>query len=324
MKAGKRFLILVLCVLIAYSLSGCGDSESAKGQNVELTFATGGAGGPMHVIGSAICSLWNDKVENVNVTNSSTAASVVNCNMTNEGNVQLAFTMSDVAYLGSRGEEMFKKPLDNIMGFTSLHTNYVQIITKRNSGIKSIQDLKGKRVGVGAPGSGTEFNARCILGAADMTYKDLAKADFLSYAETCEQLANGNIDAGFLTGGLPISAISELATVQDIDIIPVDQDLIDKLMEDYPIYFQSEIPGELYRGIAQPVRSVALKNYIIINKDADEDLTYELIKTMYENWDRIKQSHSALAEVTPEMAVDRMELPLHPGVERYFKEKGIM
>lgn len=332
MKARKFFALILLITVFAVALAGCGGENDSKGSkpavtedgNYELTFATGGTGGPMHVIGSAIASVWNKQLDGVNVTNSSTAASVVNCNMVNEDKAQLAFTMSDVALLASRGEEMFKQELLNMKGFAALHTNYVQLITKKDSGIKSVYDLKGKRVGVGAPGSGTEFNSRVILDAAGMSYDDLSKADFLSYAETCEQLGNNNIDAGFLTGGLPIAAISELAAVQEIEIIPIDTEIIEKLNEQYPIYFESEIPADLYKGVTEPVKTAALKNYIIVNKDLDEDLAYELVKNMYENWDQIKQSHSALKDVTPEMAVERMEIPLHPGVMKYYREKGLI
>lgn len=330
MKINKKLTLLILFIMVfSLAVSGCGGNndtsgEAGGGETAEITFATGGAGGPMHTIGSAICTVWNDNLDNVNATNSSTASSVVNCNMVNEGKAEIAFTMSDVAYLGSKGDEMFKKSLDNMMGLTSLHTNYVQLITKKNSGIKSVAELKGKRVGVGAPGSGTEFNARCILEAAGMSYDDLEKADYLSYAETCEQLGNDNIDAGFLTGGLPIAAISEVATTHDIDIIPIDSEIIKKLNEKYPIYFEDEIPGDLYKGVSEPVKTAALKNYIIINKDVDEELAYDLIKTMHENWDQIQQCHSGMKNVTPEMAVDRMEIPLHPGVEKYLKEKGII
>lgn len=327
MKVSKKITFLILCIIaVSIVLSGCGGEASSSGEKktTELTFASGGAGGPMHVIASALCTVWNENIENVNLTNSSTAASVVNCNMINEDKAQLAFTMSDVAFLGSRGEEMFKSSLDNMMGLTSLHTNYVQLITKKNSGLNSVYDLKGKRVGVGAPGSGTEFNARCIFEAAGMTYDDLAKADYLSYAETCEQLGNGNIDAGFLTGGLPIAAISELATTQDIKIISIDSDIIEELNKQYPIYFESEISGDIYKGITEPVKTAALKNYILVNKDVDEELAYNLVKTMYENWAEVQQCHSALKSVTPEMAVERMEIPLHPGVVKYYKEKGIM
>ncbi|MGB9813750.1 MAG: TAXI family TRAP transporter solute-binding subunit [Thermovenabulum sp.] len=331
MNIKKLLPILLVLSIVLFSLSGCGAKQSSSGQNssntpqkTEITFVSGGAGGPYHVIASALASLWNEKIQNINVTNSSTAASVVNLRMINENKAQIAFTMSDVAYLASKGQEMFKEPLGNVMGFASLHDNYVQLITKKDSNINSVYDLKGKRVGVGAPGSGTEFNARGILKAAGMTYNDLAKADYLSYAETCEQLANGNIDAGFITGGLPVAAITELATTKDIKIVPIAPEIIEKLKQEYPIYFEAEIPAGVYKGVDSPVKTVALKNYIVINKDVPEDLAYNLIKTMFDNWESVKQAHSALKDVSIEKATEHMVLPLHPGVEKFYREKGII
>lgn len=314
-----------------FSLSGCGSKNESTQQNssntaqkTEITFASGGAGGPYHVIASALASLWSEKLPNVNVTNSSTAASVVNLRMINENKAQIAFAMSDVAYLASKGQEMFKEPLGNVMGFASLHNNYVQLITTKDSNINSVYDLKGKRVGVGAPGSGTEFNARGILKAAGMTYNDLAKADYLSYAETCEQLANGNIDAGFITGGLPVAAITELTTTKDIKIVPIAPEIIEKLKQEYPIYFEAEIPAGTYKGVDSPVRTVALKNYLVINKDVPEDMAYNMVKTMFDNWETVKQSHAALKDVTLERATEHMVIPLHPGVEKFYREKGLI
>lgn len=334
MKFKKVLPLLMVFLLIIVSLSGCGAKQDSGAQNsstnsgsaqkTEITFASGGAGGPYHVIASALASLWNEKISGINVTNSSTAASVVNLRMINENKAQIAFTMSDVAYLANKGQEMFKEPLANVMGFASLHDNYVQLITRKDSKINSVYDLKGKRVGVGAPGSGTEFNARGILKAAGMTYNDLAKADYLSYAETCEQLSNGNIDAGFITGGLPVAAITELSTTKDIKIIPIAPEIIEKLKQEYPIYFEAEIPAGTYKGVDAPVKTVALKNYLVVNKDMPEDMVYNLVKTMFDNWETVKQSHSALKDVTLERATEHMVIPLHPGVEKFYKEKGLI
>lgn len=329
MKTRKRLAvsILVLVLVVSLGLTGCqkdtGNEQQAV-ENVELTFATGGAGGPYHTIATGLAELWNSNIEGVNVTVASTGASVINNRMVNEGKAELAFAMSDVCYYGNKGIEMFDKPLENVMGFTSAHTNFVQLITSKDSGIESVWDLKGKRVGVGAPGSGTELNARRILSAHDITYDDLAKADYLSYAETCEQLANRNIDAGFLTGGLPIAAITELATTQDINIVPIDPEMVEQMKESFPIYLSKEIPAGVYKGVDEPVKSLAMKNYILINKDVDEELAYKLVSVMYENLDKLYEYHAAAKQIKQETATEAMVLPLHPGVEKLYKEKGLV
>ncbi len=323
-------LVILLAVVLAFTgcqkSTGSQDAQSGEqqAQKLEFTIATGGAGGPYHTIATGLAEIWNSNIPEVNVTVASTGASVINNRMVDEGTAELAFAMSDVCFYGNRGIEMFEAPLANVMGFASAHTNFVQLIATKDSGIETVWDLKGKRVGVGAPGSGTELNARAILAAHDITYEDLAKADYLSYAETCEQLANKNIDAGFLTGGLPIAAITELATTQDIKIIPIDPAIVDKLREEFPIYLSKEIPGGTYKGVDRPVKTVAMKNYILINKDVDEDLAYKLVSVMYENLDKLSEYHAAAKEIKIETATEAMVLPLHPGVERFYKEKGIV
>jgi len=334
----KHQLIFIITIIafLGFALVGCGQQapqqgekqetpqpEAPKVEKAEITIATGGAGGPYHVIATGLSEIWNANVPEVNVTVASTAASVVNARMVEEGKADLAFIMSDIAYYANKGEAMFDKPLTNVLGFSSVHTNYVQLITTKDSGIKSVNDLKGKRVGVGAPGSGTELNARHVLGAYGMTYDDLKKADYLSYAETAEQLANRNIDAGFVTGGLPVAAISELSTKQDIAIIPIEKEKIDELAKSFPFYISNDIPGGTYKGVDNAVLTLAMKNYLIVKKDLDPELVNKLVTVMYENLDKLKDYHAAAKEYSLENATEAMALPLHPGVEKYYKEKGI-
>lgn len=327
-KKRRLLIVLSLVMVAALALAGCQKSPDTEqgDKNIqvkEITIATGGAGGPYHTIATGLAEIWNEKIEGINVTVASTGASVINNRMVNEGKAELAFTMSDIAYYGNKGVEMFDSPLENVMGFSAMHTNFVQLITTKDSGINSVYELKGKRVGVGAPGSGTELNARHVLAAHGITYEDLAKADYLSYAETCEQLANRNIDAGFLTGGLPIAAITELATTQNIKIIPIEAEIVEKMKKDFPIYIAGEIPAGTYRGVEENVPTLAMKNYLIINKDVDTDLAYELVSVMYENLERLQEYHAAVKQIKLEKALEGMVLPLHPGVERFYKEKGI-
>ena len=253
-------------ILVSLALVSVMAVSVAARTTVELTIATGGAGGPYHTI-AVVGGDLTKNIPGINVTVASTSASVVNARMVHTGKAELAFAMSDVCFYAMRGETMFDAPLPDMVGLASVHTNHVQLITTARTGIKSVAQLKGKRVGVGAPGSGTELNARHVLKAAGMTYADLAKADYLSYAETCDQLANRNIDAGFLTGGLPIGAITELATKQDIVIIPIEPALVQKLQKEFPIYISRNIPAGAYKGVNAPVPTLAMKNYIVVNRN---------------------------------------------------------
>lgn len=328
-KTIKKFsiLLLVLLLVASFTMAGCGQQEqkkeAAKKEKIEITFATGGAGGPYHTIATGLSEIWNSEIPEINVTVASTGASVINNRMIDEGKASLAFAMSDVSYYGYKGEAMFKEPLKNVQGFAAAHTNFVQLITRKDSGIKSVSELKGKRVGVGAPGSGTELNAQHILKAYGMTYEDLGKADYLSYAESCEQLANRNIDAAFLTGGLPIASITELATKQDIAIIPIDKETVEEMQKSFPIYVCGEIPAGTYKGVDANTQTLALKNYILVNKDIDEEIVYKMVASMYKNIEKLRTYHSAANQITLEKALEAMALPTHPGVAKFYKEKGI-
>lgn len=310
-------------ILVSLALVSVMAVSVAARTTVELTIATGGAGGPYHTIAVGLAEIWTKNIPGINVTVASTSASVVNARMVHTGKAELAFAMSDVCFYAMRGETMFDAPLPDMVGLASVHTNHVQLITTARTGITSVAQLKGKRVGVGAPGSGTELNARHVLKAAGMTYADLAKADYLSYAETCDQLANRNIDAGFLTGGLPIGAITELATKQDIVIIPIEPALVQKLQKEFPIYISRNIPAGAYKGVNAPVPTLAMKNYIVVNRNLDPNLVYDLTRVMFEHLDELKAYHAAVEEFDLSLALEGMALPVHPGAQRHYDAKGV-
>ncbi len=321
MFKNTNFKVIVLSMTLFVLLFAL----TAQAQDLQLTIATGGAGGPYHTIATGLSEIWNSSIDDINVSVASTGASVINNRMVDEGKAELAFAMSDVCYYGKEGLLMFEdQPLENVRGFASAHTNFVQVITTKGSGIKTVADLEGKRVGVGAPGSGTELNARRILSARGMDYDDLGKADFLSYAESCEQLANRNIDAAFLTGGLPIASITELATTQDIDIVTITEETVNKMRESFPVYVSTAIPAGTYKGVDRDVKTLGLKNYMLVNKDLDEEVVYDLVSVMFNNLEELYGYHNAAKMITLEGALEGMTLDLHPGVEKFYKEEGLL
>lgn len=322
-----RRIVVPLLVFVALGLLLLAQGfqhEDARAATRQLTFVTGGVGGPYHVIGSGLAELWNRAIPGINVSVTATAASVVNLRMISGGRADIAFTQSDIAFFAYRGLEMFQSPLRNIRLLTEMHTNYVQIATLRDSPIQSVADLRGKRVGVGAPGSGTEANTRAVLAAYGIQYRDLAKPDFLSYAETAQQLSNRNIDAGFMTGGLPVAAMTELATTRPIRLLPVDPSVIAKLRQDFPMYIEGTIPAGTYPGQTEPVRTVAMKNYLVVPAEMDDELAYRLVKTLYDNIEQVRTFHNAVSSLDIKTAVETLAIPLHPGAERYFREKGLI
>ncbi len=327
----KKFAALLLSLVLASAtLAGCTpaggggsseDSSASGGQNY-VTVATGGSSGAYYALGGTVANLLNENIENMNASVQSTGASAVNSTLLNQGKAELAFAMNDVVNYAYTGTETFsdKEAMDNLRGVAALYPNFVQLITLDDTGIQEVADLNGKRVGVGAPGSGTEVNARQILMAHGMTYDDVDE-DFLSYAEAVEQLKNGAVDAAFLTSGIPNSAIMDLATTKDVKIVPIRQAAVDGLAADFPFYTSEMIPAGTYDN-TEDVETAAVTTLLVTSADVSEDLVYEMTKTIFENLDALGQTHSSGKKISLEKVRVGMPIPMHAGAEKYFEEQG--
>ncbi len=326
----KRFAALLLSLVLASAtLAGCTpagggsseDSSSSGGQNY-VTVATGGSSGAYYALGGTVANLLNENIDNMNASVQSTGASAVNSTLLNQGKAELAFAMNDVVNYAYTGTETFsdKEAMDNLRGVAALYPNFVQLITLDDTGIQEVADLSGKRVGVGAPGSGTEVNARQILMAHGLSYDDVDE-DFLSYAEAVEQLKNGAVDAAFLTSGIPNSAIMDLATTKDVKIVPIRQAAVDGLAADFPFYTSEMIPAGTYDN-TEDVETAAVTTLLVTSADVSEDLVYEMTKTIFENLDALGQTHSSGKKISLEKVRVGMPIPLHAGAEKYFEEQG--
>ena len=324
-KNGVALLLIV--AMMALALAGCGGQSGEQGDNappkVETTFiniATGGTAGTYYPLGGAMAEVLNKNVANVNATAESTGASVANINLLKEGNVQLAFIQNDITYYADKGEEMFTD--QKVAGLKALATIYpetCQLITLKKNNINSVADLKGKKVAVGAAGSGVEANARQIMAAEGITYDDINE-QYLSFAEAANGLKDGNIDAGFITAGFPTAAIQDLSAQHDVVLIPVGDDIADKLIADYPFYTKIVIPAGTYSKQAEDIQTLAVKAMLVVTDEMDEQLAYDITKAIYTNLDALKAAHSVGNLIVPETAQDGLSVPLHPGAEKYFNE----
>jgi len=328
-KYRKHGLALLLIVaLLALALAGCGskaeDQDADKAQpKVDTTFiniATGGTAGTYYPLGGAIAEILNKNVEGVNATAESTGASVANINLLKEGNVQIAFVQNDITYYADKGEEMFKdQKVEGLKALATIYPETVQLITLANNNIKSVADLKGKKVAVGAAGSGVEANARQIMAAEGITYDDIDE-QYLSFAEAANGLKDGNIDAGFITAGFPTAAIQDLSAQHDVLLIPVSDATADKLIADYPFYTKIVIPAGTYQKQTEDVNTLAVKAMLVVTDEMDEQLAYDITKAIYSNLDKLKAAHSVGTLILPETAAEGMSVPMHPGAEKYFNE----
>jgi len=324
----------LLLILVACNSENDGGNTTSKdngsiGEDYEkaldgefITILTGGSSGVYFPLGGTMAKIYQDMGAKSN--SESTAASAANATSLNQGKAEIAFSMGDAAADAYEGIDSFEKQgaQENIRSVASLYTNYMQIVATTDSGIKTIEDLKGKRVAVGAPGSGTEISAERILAAYEMTYDDV-KADYLSFSEGVEGIKNGNIDAVVISSGLPNAGVLELATSKDIVIVEIDKDKALEVQKDYPTFFPAVVSKDVYEGMEQDVNTVGVNNVLITHKDVDDDIVYAMTKALYENIDQLQNSHNAAKDIDIKKALENLPAPLHPGAKRYFVEEGI-
>ena len=327
MKKRRIFTLLLISVLVlSIFMVGCdsGDNEDVEDGSVSpdrLAIATGGTTGTYYPLGGAFANIINDYVDGVTANSESTGASVENVNLLNDGEVDFAMVQNDISYYAYEGIEMFEaeEPMENLRGLATLYPETIQIVADAGAGIESVEDLAGKRVAVGAPGSGTEANARQILAAHGLTYDDL-EPDYLSFGEASDNLKDGHVDAAFVTAGTPTAAITDLSTQHDVVLISISQEMIDEIISEYPYYAQVEIAAGTYRDQDEAVDAVAVMAMLTVRAELSEDLVYEITKALFENLGDLESAHARGADVSLEGALDGMSLELHPGTQRYFDE----
>ncbi len=318
----KKVILTTLALLLLITiLTGCG-SETKE---TYISIATGGPAGTYYPLGGALAKIFNDNIEGVNANVQSTGASVENVGLIAKGEAEIAFVQNDITYYAISGTENFegKEKVTNLRGMAMLYPEVVQVIATEDSGIKSIEDLRGKRVAIGAPGSGVEANARQVLGVHGMTYDDLGKADYLSFNEAAEQLKNKQIDAAFITAGIPTSAVTEVAQTTNIVVVPIESGKIEGLNKDYPFYTEVVIPANTYGGQSSDITTAAVMAMLVVPENLDEDLVYNLTKQMFENRQVIIDTHSRGNDITLETALKGMPIELHPGAKKYYDEMGV-
>lgn len=325
-KALKKLMVAgAFCLAGTALLAGCGGSSgsgsgSAGGKQF-LNIATGGTAGTYYPLGGALAELLNQNIKGMNASAQSTGASVANVNMLKDGSVDIAFIQNDIAYYAANGKEMFKdNKMDNIRGLAALYPETIQFVTTQDKGIKTVADLKGKKVAVGASGSGAEANARQILEAYGITYNDI-DVQYLSFGEAANALKDGNVDAGVVVAGFPTAAIQDLAANKSAAIVNIDPKIVDQLMQKYPYYTKMTIPKGTYPGQDEDVNTVAVKCVIVTTDKLSDDLGEQIVKAIYEHLDRMKAAHAVGKYITKDTALEGMSVKMNAGAEKYLKAK---
>jgi len=288
-----------------------------------LVLATGGTAGTYYPFGGAMAKIWNSKIKDMNVTAQTSGASAENVRLINKKEVELALVQSDTLDFAFNAKEAFKEPLKAMNAIAVLYPEIIQVVVGAASPIKSIADLKGKKVGVGAPGSGTEANFRQLLDAYGMKKEDV-NAQFLSFSESAEAYKDKHIDAFIVTAGIPNAGIMDVATQNEIRILDIPADITAKLTQKYPFLAAAKIPANTYKGQTTEASTVAVTAVLICGSSLSEAMVYNLTKALFENQAELAAAHAKGKELNPQYAVKGVSIPFHPGAVKYFKEKGLM
>lgn len=323
MKMKKLFsVLLVLTMVLALAACGGSGSSGASGGASKMTMGTGGTSGTYYAFGGVLGQYIKDKA-GIEVIVVSTDGSKANIESINSGDYQLGTVQSDVMAYAWEGTRSFADSgkIDSFRVVGGLYAESVQLVTM-DPEIKSVADLKGKSVSIGAPNSGVWFNAMDVLTAAGLTEADI-KPQYQSFADSADALKDGKIDAAFIVAGAPTAAITELCTTNSAYLVPIDGEVADKLMADSPYYTTYTIPAGTYAGQDEDVVTVTIKATLIVSADASEDDVYNLTKAIFDNTEAIAAENGKGAELSVENATSGMAAPFHAGAAKYFAEKGV-
>jgi len=304
--------------LLFFGLLGLAPVASAEDF---ISIATGGTAGTYYPIGGAIAKAVSDGSD-LKVTAETGNASVANINQVSKGELAVAFAQNDTAYWAYNGQEMFKEPRQNLRVVASLFPEHVQLIVTKDAGIKTMADLKGKRVSVGAPGSGVEADVQAIFKVAGLKYEDM-KVDHLDFGATTNRFKDNQIDAGFVVAGYPTASIMDLANTKAVNLVSFDGDFMSALAKAHPYFVPDAIPAGTYQGMDEETKTPAVMALLITHDEVSEDVIYKFTKALFENLPTVQAAHAKAKEITLETALTGLTAPLHPGAAKYYKEKGM-
>jgi TRAP transporter TAXI family solute receptor len=289
-----------------------------------INVLTGGTSGVYYPLGVALTQIYGKALPEAKTSVQATKASSENLNLLETKRGEIGFTLGDALAEAWKGNEEagFKAPLKKLRTVAAIYPNYIQIVANADSGIRTLADLKGKRVAVGAPKSGTELNARDIFKAAGMSYKDFAKVEYLPFGESVELIKNRQLDATLISAGLGVAAVRDLATAIKIIVVPIPADVVAKIGE--AAYQTGTIPANTYNGQGADVATVAVQNFLVTHEGVPADTVYKMTKSMFDNLDAMVSAHAAAKAIRKEDAAKASPVPLHPGAEKYYREAGLL
>jgi TRAP transporter TAXI family solute receptor len=312
----KKLAIVVAVVAASATLA-----PGAKAQQT-IHVLTGGTSGIYYPLGVALGKIYGDKITGVKTQVQATKASVENLILLEQGKGQIAFALGDSLKAAWDGDEDagFKTKLGKLRAIGAIYPGYIQLVATRESGIRTVTDLKGKSLSVGAPKSGTELNTRAILKAAGMSYADIGKVDYLPFAESVDLMKNRQLAATLQTAGLGVASLRDLSATTDVTVVSVPKSIVDKMGRPF---MSVKIPANTYKGQDKDVETAGVANYLVTHADVSDELVYQMTKLVFESQNELGAAHAVGKEIRLENAMAGVPIPLHPGAQRYFRERGL-
>ncbi|APR05804.1 TAXI family TRAP transporter solute-binding subunit [Thauera chlorobenzoica] len=297
---------------------------SAASAATFVNVLTGGTSGVYYPLGVTLSQVYGEAIPDSKVQVQATKASAENLNLLQAGRGEIGFSLADSVSDAWKGnaEAGFAKPLDKLRAVASVYPNYIQIVALADANIHSLADLKGKRISVGAPRSGTEINARAILKAAGLTYADFAKVEYLPFGESVELMKNRQIDVTLQSAGLGVAALRDLSAAVKVNFVPIPAEVVAKVGD--AAYQSAKVPAGTYEGQSADVDTVAINNLLITHDKVPAEVVYQMTKGIFDNLERLGNSHSAARQIKLEKAIEGLPVPLHPGAEKYYREQGLI
>jgi TRAP transporter TAXI family solute receptor len=310
-------LAVVALVAAAFAVPAPG----ARAQQT-VNVLTGGTSGVYYPLGVALGKIYSDKIANVKTQVQATKASVENLILLEQGKGDIAFTLGDSLKAAWDGDEDagFKTKLGKLRAIAAIYPSYIQLVATKDSGIKTVTDLKGKSLSVGAPKSGTELNTRAILKAAGMSYADIGKVDYLPFAESVDLMKNRQLAATLQSAGLGVASLRDLSNAMDVTVVSVPKSIVGKMGRPF---MSVKIPANTYKGQDTDVETAGVANYLVTHAGVSDELAYQMTKLVFESSGELGAAHAAGKEIRLENALAGVPIPLHPGAQRYYKEKGL-
>ena len=312
--AKEIFWGIALCCFTAFGI--------VQAEAVELSMATGGTAGTFFPLGGAISSVITKYYPEANITVQTSDGSVNNSHLLGTGEVDLALIQTDISYYAYNGLEIFKTKYPNLRAICRVYPDTTHIIAKGDGSINSVADFKDRNVSVGAPGSGNEVSFRQIVNSAGLTYKDF-KPVYLSFSESSEHFKDGHISVFHTNSSVPASIVMDLNSISQVKLVPVEGEVREKLIKDYPFYTPVSIPANTYKYQETPYETIAVQAILAVDAGVSDELVYEMTKALFGHLDEVADTHSAARGMSMETALDGIAIPLHPGAEKFFGENGV-